>query len=267
MPYLLYTVAIYTLWKWLYNLPVESLPYVLAYMNSTGFIAAALWFLTALFLANCGYWILDHCIKNVWILSGLVAFSALLGCLLHHFLKEPYFLAYNAAMVGVGIMHLGFLFKNMSIITLRMKCLSWPKLSLGFVINGILILLNSPVNMRTGEYGIIPLFWLNAIGCSILLWILSFKLNKLKLNSKVTNEIISFIVKIGKRSLTFLSLNQVIIFWVFKIFPVDSSGGLWILLHNTVSLIAVICILYIIAFTFEVIKNKFFNRFHSEGEL
>ena len=249
VPYLVYTVVIYALFT-----PEEPLLYILVYLNSTGFISAALWFLTALFIANCIYWVLCYFIYSEKILNVFVILIALSGSLFHLFYKKPCIFAFDAAMVGCGMMHAGFLFRKQNIIASRMKALSWPKLILALIINGILIIINGSVNMREGYYGIIPLFWLNAIGASILLWIISFKLDKLKKDSK--GKVVSVIKKTGKRSLTFLGLNQVVIYFVFRVFPARNNGGLMTLLHNAASLIIVFAILYTAAFLAEVIKNK-----------
>lgn len=56
LPYFLYAIFIYLGWKVLFGNLEESLLRTLLYMNSTKFVAAALWFLTALFVANAVYW-------------------------------------------------------------------------------------------------------------------------------------------------------------------------------------------------------------------
>lgn len=255
LPYLLYTFIIYFLWKSFYNSPEESLPYILVYMNTSGFIASGLWFLTALFLANCVYWILNKITYNKLILNIMVGLVSICGNLIHMYYGKPCVFAFDAAMVGVGMLHVGFLFKNKSTIINKLEKMSWYMIITGLVLNVVLIFINSKVNMREGNYGIVPLFWVNAIGSSILLWALSFELEKHKNDYKVISGALSLLHNIGKRSLTFLSLNQVIIHFVLKINPYENLGGFGKLLHNMVGLIIVLCIIYMIAYIVEMVNS------------
>ena len=59
LPYFFYAIFLYLGWKVLFGSPKESLLRTLLYMNSTKFVGAALWFLTALFVANAVYWVIQ----------------------------------------------------------------------------------------------------------------------------------------------------------------------------------------------------------------
>ena len=181
--------------------------------------------------------------------------TAICGNLIHLFYGKPLVFAFDAAMVGVGMMHMGFMFKKRSAFRKKIERMSQSMLIIGFVTIGVLIFINVKVNMREGDYGIIPLFWVNAIGSSILLWVLSCRLEKCKSDFKVISGLFSSLKKIGKRSLTFLCLNQVIIYFVFTIYPVSNKGGVSAFIHNSVALVIVLCILYIVSYMFEIISS------------
>ena len=75
------------------------------------------------------------------------------------------------------------------------------------------IYLNDEVNMRQGIYHFIPLFWANAILAIILLMNIS-----IRLDAKYANNIlINFLKYVGKYSIVFLCLNQLVIRCWFKV--------------------------------------------------
>ena len=111
-----------------------------------------------------------------------------------------------------------------------------------------LIFVNSPVNMREGKYGFIPLFWLNAVGASVVLWNASRLLFSFCTKSgSVLASCCTVIRMIGQRSLTFLCLNQLAIYAAFRLIPLRGSGSVSVLLHNLLVLFFVLAVLYLIA--------------------
>ena len=79
--------------------------------------------------------------------------------------KLPYSL--GAAFVGVGLMHLGWIFFHDE----KAKQMLNMTLNRTAVLSGVIIILifaNGYVNMRTGEYACIPLFWINAVFATLV---------------------------------------------------------------------------------------------------
>ena len=223
------------------------MPTILLYMNGSGFVAAAMWFLPALFFANTFYWCIRRFLKNEWLVHFAVILLALFGNVLRLVYSGPCPLALDAAAVGAGFMHVGYTLResdNKS--AKRLLSLSVPEMLAGSLVMLFLIFLNRPVNMRTGSYGVVPLFWVNAIGSTLILWSLSQRAYDFLpgRGSSMFIKLRSVPERIGENSMTYLCFNQVAIFAVFRVFPMDAIGG-GVLLHNTIALLIVVSLLYL----------------------
>ena len=266
VPYVFYASVIYFGCSVLYGKPEDSLTHTLLYMSSTKFIAAALWFLTALFVANAVYWLIQTPFKSYMFISLAVFLIALCGNLIHFFFEKPCIFAFDAGLVGVGIMHFGYICRNCrnQIIEKAMN-LKWGEIIFTIAMFNFLIFANGKVNMREGNYGILPLFWINAIGMCIVLWNVARKLQEIRSIKLSRNRIIdlySIIKNIGRRSLVFLCLNQVMIAITFKLIHTKKSAhGIAVLIHNTVVLFIVLAVLYLIAIIRETVKDRIINQF------
>ena len=263
VPYVFYASIIYIGWKVLYGNLSDSLTHTLLYMSSTKFIAAALWFLTALLVANAVYWLIQTPFKSYMFISLAVFLIALCGNLIHFFFEKPCIFAFDAGLVGVGIMHFGYICRNCrtQIIEKAMN-LKWGEIIFTIAMFSFLIFANGKVNMREGNYGILPLFWINAIGMCIVLWNVARKLQEIRSIKLSRNRIIdlySIIINIERRPLVFLCLNQVIITIAFKLIPIRNGAA--VLIHNTVVLVIVLVVLYLIAIIREIVKDRIINQF------
>ncbi len=167
--------------------------------------ATALWFIEALIISNVGYLILQIISPNMVVLHVLVCAVALTGNFLTRFVEAPVILALDSGLVGVGMMHIGYMFRKSDCILARksQKLRGWQTIVLA-VITIVLIFWNDAVNMRVGTYGLIPLFWLNAVVSCIVLWNISKYLEGIK----VFEKIYSLIARMGERSMAFLCLNN-----------------------------------------------------------
>lgn len=131
-------------------------------------IAGALWFLTALFFADLiyGFIAVIFVKKKTWFYISILIIASL-GTVLNLFwqLRLPWSL--DAAFVGSGFLLIGYFLRKLS------EKLEWIlnlpfslSLLLGIVFS-VLVFINGYINMRTAQYAIIPLFWINAVGCTI----------------------------------------------------------------------------------------------------
>lgn len=175
----------------------------LIWINTDGVpIAGALWFLTSLFWVEIIYFFIDKFLKNQNIKYILIIAIALLGNLLPQFFRLP--LALDTSFVGVGLFLIGNLLRdkeNNKILNLNViTCV----LVAGVI--GCLIFCNGYVNMRNGIYSIIVLFWINAI----LSTILGMNFSKIMLK-KNKSKLTDIIINIGKNSITYVCLNQLVI--------------------------------------------------------
>lgn len=187
----------------------------LFFINTDGLaIAGALWFLTALFAADIIYFTVRKYIHSKFVYNILIFSIAVIGNIENIILpfKLPYSL--GAAFVGVGLMHLGGIFfhdekaKQMLNMTLKRTV----------VLSGVIIIVifaNGYVNMRTGEYACIPLFWINAVFATLVGINISRFLEK-----KFSKSIINEFGYIGRNSIIYVCLNQLIIIGMTRVVSV-----------------------------------------------
>lgn len=173
-------------------------------------IASALWFLVALFFCEILYWFINRFIQSDIGITTVVAVVALFGNYATRILPARLPFAADIAFVGIGLYHVGRIVsnsKNLVIVKIR---------EFGFIGNlillfslSILILCGKDINMRCGKYGNVLLFWINAIGMSIVLLNIC---RLLKENKRIgENRIFTLIEYIGENSLTYLALNILVI--------------------------------------------------------
>lgn len=206
-PYVMLGLLQYIIWQVARYPKIDVTPLRhLFFINTDGLaIAGALWFLTALFAADIIYFTIRKYIHSKFVYNILIFSIAVIGNIENIILpfKLPYSL--GAAFVGVGLMHLGWIFfhdeKTKQMLNMTLK----RTVVLAGVIT-ILILVNGYVNMRIGEYACIPLFWINAVFATLVGINISRFLEK-KFSKSVINEV-SYI---GRNSIIYVCLNQLII--------------------------------------------------------
>ena len=194
--------------------------YHLLWTNTDGLpIAGALWFLTALFLCNVLYFALDRRITDIRLLTIVILAIALAGNLLPSLLSYRLPWAMDTAFVGMGLYHTARLLHNYE------KRGSSRKNTL-FDMNGVqifmvgviitaLIFVNGAVNLRVGTYAFIPLFWINAIGASLVGWSIARKIDSCE--KRIFSMPAIWLRRVGKDSLVYLCWNQLAILIVTKI--------------------------------------------------
>lgn len=190
----------------------KSLAHLL-FINTTSLpLAGALWFLTAIFFTNVIYFLLDRYINDNRLKTMLVIILSLFGNIAPKLLpfRLPY--ALDASFVGIGVFHIAYILRQHMENKYIEKMFKLNKAAwfISAVLVTALIFINGYVNMRTGLYAIIPLFWINAIGACIVGINLSEYLAEIKINGR-TLTIISILKRIGKNSLVYLCLNQIVL--------------------------------------------------------
>ena len=202
-------------------------------------IAGALWFLTAMFFSEILFWCVQRInLSEMWknIIAALIAISGM-ACATYLPYRLPW--AFDVGMVGVGLYEIGKLLKE-----------KWNKLldlnslisSLAFVLFSALGFVNGYVNLRQGLYSIWPLFWINAVGMTISLWNLSRLVYGWVTEKKLLEKPLAWIRGIGRDSIIYLCLNQLMILIAKRlVFYLPSGGGVLIVVTKTV--ILAICLL------------------------
>lgn len=183
-------------------------------------IAGALWFLTSLFLVDVIYYFLRKYVKISYVLNIIIFLIALFGCSYNLIFSFTLPWALDAACVGIGLYHSAYLLKihKEKFIVKKLFNMNLILWILSSIVCIILIFVNGYINMRTGDYGIIPLFWINALLSIFIIWNLSRFINDKLGNMKI----IVLIKTIGKNSVTYLCLNQIVILFFAKIFKLIS---------------------------------------------
>lgn len=171
-------------------------------------VPGALWFLTALFIAEFIYILIRNYMKNDVLIHFVVFFIMMIGMIIPYVGRLPW--SADVAFVGVGFLHIGYVMRNSE----RLSYLLNLNLISTFILSGIilaLIFINDPVNLRTASYGIVPLFLLNSVGSIFVGWNLSRFITSLLKTNNILSSVLKVTNNIGKNSIVFLCLNQIVI--------------------------------------------------------
>lgn len=229
----------------------------LLFENTSGLpIVGALWFLTALFWSEIIYFVIRHFVKKTEVQNLIIILISVFGCRATLILpfRLPY--AMDVGFVGLGLLHIGYLFKNgmnkkyiAGLFSLRKYV--WIILC---IITVVLIFFNGPIDMRQGKYSIILLFWLNAI----LAITVGIKLSD-ELVQHASEKLILFLTYIGRNSIVYVCLNQlaigcskVILYFLMGVHEIRKMSDKILLLVVTMT------VLHICAYIFTTTKLKIF---------
>lgn len=246
LPYCVFGLIHYLIWIAIYGLSLEPLTKLFFFNTEDGMpIAGALWFLTALFITDVVFFILDRYINNRIVFITTIIILSLFGTVARLLLPFTLPFGMSAGFVGLGLFGIGILLKraSKSKVYIRFDEIGLlPKalfiLALG-ALTCILIFLNGAVNMRDGKYAIIPLFWINATLATVMGFLLSKEWVQ-HIRIKLVN---GYICSIGRESIVYLCLNQLVIFFVKAGFE---SISLPFILQQIIVLVITLVILYLL---------------------
>lgn len=214
IPYLVFGLFHYAFWILLNysktdNLlrPLQCLLYDCTSLDMP--IAGALWFLPCLFFSEVIFILIDRLGGGAdYLLVGAISILGNYWTSIFDF-RLP--LALDTAFVGLGLFCIGHLLRKIEIIKkLDRIGLFWTVLMTG--VNIVLVMKNGYVNMRIGTYGCIPLFWINAVLSTLILWKYS-KLVWSMLSSSIYGKgMCNYFCRVGKNSMIYLAFNQLAIF-------------------------------------------------------
>ena len=150
-----------------------------------------------------GYGIILHCI---------VLAIGLIGNALGIYLPFRVPFGIDASFVGLVFIHIGRVL-HQGKRTERILDLKPLSSILIFTMGCSLIMINSYVNLRWGQYGIVPLFWISSVMTIVGLWNVCRLLDK-RIKAK---KIMHFIYNIGKDSIVYVCLNQLAILFSLRV--------------------------------------------------
>lgn len=225
--------------------------YHLCWINTEGIpISGALWFLTALFFTDVLYLIIDR-----FRLHFLIIPLAIFGCFAEAYFNLQLPWALNAPLVGMGFYWCGDLYKKICDRKIISILFRRYYVTVVCVVTVLLILFNGYVNMRTGKYANVLLFWINAL-LSIMIILSASEF----LSEKVHLEIL---LSIGRNSIIYLGFNQLVITVIRRILD---RFTIPIVLERCILLLFSMTLLYILSILFTRTKLRIcFGKVNKPG--
>ena len=226
--------------------------------NNSGLpIAGALWYLTCFYFSQLILYFLNKYLKKE-ILFGLASMLIFaLGILLHNF-NITLWWSIVISFVAVGLIYFGYLIKKTKLVERFTNTNIIYTLSL-FVLNYFFIMHTGYVNMRTGSYPNLIMFFFNLL-LAIVVYI---NISKILLHIKPLTFVTTKIKYIGENSIVSLCLNQFVIVlcnYIFNYFHISSyitnTLGVPILVYNLFLSMIVISILYLLTRLFMSTKLR-----------
>lgn len=197
----------------------------------------ALWFLPALFFVDIvGIFCLKFFSKYLAYITLFVL--ALVGSI--HFIPLP--LSLDSALVGCGFFLVGYILREHGKKLLNIKWI--PSICL-MILATIMIMLNGYVNVRTNEYAVIPLFWINAILATIALWNICGSIERLDTHIKPIKNSLIFLKKVGSDSLVYVCANQYFI-WILSFLPISMGNTITMLIWHMIEVCIVVMACYLL---------------------
>lgn len=207
-------------------------------------IAGALWFLTALFFCEILYTCIEKINDNVVKIIITIVLT-ILGMLIPQLFDIRLPFALDISMVCLPLFALGRFYK------VKGEFNGFWTLSISVIILsvGVIIsLVNVTVNVRASQYSIFPLFYIAAVFISISLLKLSASFCELT-SPNIIRNIIKELCFVGKNSIVYLILNQLVILIFAKICQ-------YLPLSKPVVIVSVFAITMIILHICVLILNK-----------
>jgi fucose 4-O-acetylase-like acetyltransferase len=211
IPYVFFGIFHYLISFFKSGISIKTLIHIFV-INTNGLpIAGALWFLTALFFTDVIYYFFDK-----WNTKWIIILLVLVGSFADQVLPYPLPWALSPSFVGLGLYWIGNFVKINEYKFYGILNMKWWAVLLVGVLTTILIFINGYVNMRTGTYAIIPLFWINAL-LSVFIII---SVSKIIENIFKNTLLEKWLVSIGRNSIIYVCLNQLVIVVITKVVDV-----------------------------------------------
>lgn len=212
VPYLVFGV-LHCVISFIINKQIDVHAFYLLFWENTAEggvpIAGALWFLSAMMITEVLFCCLQQLNFSVWwkeIIAAMIV--ALAGMAFATYLPFRLPWAIDAGMVGVGLYQIGKTIKEQWSELLEQKVVYSI---VGIVLFSVLGLLCPSINLRTGKYGIWPMFWINAVGMTVSLLVFSKWFCQWAEKESLLAKPIAWFKGIGRESIVYLCLNQLAI--------------------------------------------------------
>ncbi len=264
VPYVVYGVINFVFWLFLVKTSEDlwwsPLLRMVTYNTEKLPICGALWFLSSMFFAETVYIILDRVFKKSFARTTVVLLIAIGTSFAENATGYRLPLAIDTSLVCMGFLEIGRLYKKF--IETREQKANKPLTIFfsGLVLlacNGVLAFVNDYVNIKSGWYGIVPLFWLNAVMGTFALALFVIWFTKI---TKENNRLRNMLSYVGRNSMIFLGLNQLVILIVSMAYSaIGLPGNLYV--KGAVVLVITLVLLYAVCGIVNLYKNKTFKMF------
>lgn len=210
-------------------------------------ISTGLWFLTSLFFSRIFLSIILKPSNKVRLF--LLLCLSLLGLNANRLVQLPF--ALNTSFVGTILMYIGYEYRNNgSYYINRIKKLNIKWLIPIAVLSFFVVFINQEISMRLSHYGNYLLFFVGSLGMTYVLLRIVQYIDKTNSEESNLSKCMSLIENIGKNSITYLGMNQLMIRSIMLIFD---DWGLNIFIKK--GIIFVMCVFLIYVFDFFVSKT------------
>lgn len=243
LPYIVFGIFFYIIELVFMGADLQPLLHLL-WINTEGLsIAGALWFLTALFITEISYFLIDRYVCRNEIKWCIIIVISLFGNCVGDILPFELPYALGPAMVGVGLFHTGYIMRRhekhrIMASLLNMKWYIWV-FSAGAVT--ISIFVNGYVNMRSQEYSIIPLFWINAVAATLVGMNLARGICRI-CKKRIVGR---WLTSIGENSIIYVCMNQFVLLLMNEYVMVSASSVLEKIIKKGVFFLGIFVVLYL----------------------
>lgn len=209
-------------------------------------IAGAIWFLTALFITELIFYLIDHLNINDSIKKILILMIFVMGIILSKIgVKLPW--GIGVSFVGTLLFFIGIWIKQRYLKIVNQRWYLWAIL---FLICLTTIFINGTVNLRLELYSNPILFIFNASSMTIILLVISFKIKSRK------NIIMNEIIYIGKNSIVYLCLNEFVLFFLKKILLFSGSS---VALDSLLKVAILLCSVLLLHLFSMILNSNYFS--------
>lgn len=200
------------------------------------------WFLMVMFWADIIYAVINTKISGQKQHVAVI----LVMCLgmSFQFIKVKILWGLDSALVAVGLMHLGQLAKEFhnNVWIRKAMSLNISEIIVCGVIQTCVIFLTPYINMRTANYGVWPLFVVDAVGACFI----GVSISKILEYHGTFCKMVAYLKHVGKKSIVYLCCNQLLIESMREYISVKNTylKGIILLIATCVMIEIICCIIY-----------------------
>lgn len=253
LPYLVFSMAGFMLWLITIrpdsaNVAFEPLKAIF-WHNTDGMpIVGSVWFLTAILFVDVSYCLLDKYCRDDRIKTLIIVTIGLWGFAGNKLLHCSLPFAIGSGCVGILFFHAAYMLRTRENRSIQwfFKGKSWMT-AVVLVVLPFSVFYNGKVNLRTGVYNNIVLFLVNALSIIILIWKVSLWIYDESEQRKISRHVTRRIESIGRNSIVYVCLNEMVIYVLSSI---TNKISVMPLAMEVIKIVLVFLVMYFCEFVF-----------------